>query len=559
MVEIRNRGELAAFLNGKLAELAPIIAVRAALRIFPLSRDREQSGNSLLPTARALFVSRTALQYDCRDAIDSALVAASALKTVGSAIYATRAAAATYALGKHLGIGDAMETVEAVADAAYSSGNLRNVAYNEAYQRSLLSARESLSESEARGDASSFASDGVLSSSKGARRAIWKSVEDDVSFLVREVGDLYSAHRLLLAPLWMGRPYRNILICWENLKRQLLASPQMNWQPWGEWYDACLRGGTTAFSELTERENAAFCMRLSAETNGFWSREIQVVNRDILDRLAALRIPAIPEQMAGPLETFERQGKVARQPSSPPDDPKGTLHSARQALIESIDDFETTFPTHNHAGLRCAFVRLRDGLGADYDSFDVIRVGSAAERLQGFALKADEIFLPDMAVEVVAFNVNLGRTLASAEIWADFCKGLNSDIDPTERDIGAVKDVASALMKTDALEDEVKLELDYEMLAADWEDGRPRERKILTRGVMNVLATMSRIALDGLKAGGRALGDGVKEGLKRGSEAVVVGIFMMMSAQLYQLAGQSPMFAFLAPVLNYLSGFGKKS
>ncbi len=243
---------------------------------------------------------------------------------------------------------------------------------------------------------------------------------------------------------------------------------------------------------------------------------------------------------------------------SAPDDPKGALHSAREALIDSIDDFEAAFPSHNHSGLRQALVRLRAALGADYQHFDVIRAGAAAERIHRFALKADEIFLPEMAVEVVALNVNVGRTLGNSADWGEFCRGLDDDADPLGTDIEAVKEVSQELVKTDALEDQVKEELNYEVLAADWEDGGSRERKILMRGVMNVLATMSKIALDYAKLVQGAAGEGHKEGIKDITKAATVGAFTALSASLLSLAGQSPMFAFLVPVLTYLSKFASK-
>lgn len=520
MVEIQDTFQLEEFLEGKPAEWVSLLAVRAALRTLPNWRTPDQRSDLTLQLFRAMFVCKAILQWPSLDMRRRAYDAAD--EVYNATVTAQRA----FALSGAVAVYSSARAIDAVA---------RSSGYSKDRDRSHYAAI----------DAIEYTND-------------WKSIGRDAFALERGSGDPNNLRNRLCAPLWEDAVDRDDEKFWEEMKADLLTRRDESWTIWIEWYERILAGQRTAFSGVTPEADKEFCVRLATEPDEFWGRDVSVVNAEIAERLNTLRPPDVPVQAPGPLITYERDGRVARQLPSPPDDPKGTLHSARQNLIDAVDDFEMAFPSHNHFGLKQTLVRLREALGADYDQFDIIRAGTAAERLQGFALRADEIFLPEMAVEVVALNVNIGRTLGNSGDWREFCHGLDNDADAGVVDIQAVKEVGQALIKTDALEDEVKQELNDEVLAIEWEDAGPRDNKILTRGVMNVLATMSKIGLDYAKFVQGAAGEGHKDGIKKIAETATVGAFMGLAALLLPLAGQSPMFAFLVPVLSYLSKFADK-
>lgn len=552
MVEISNREDLKSFLKDKPFEWAQIIACRAALRVLPLWRTTRERHDSTLKIFRTLFVSRVASSWLSHDLSDAASLAGGMLN-------------AGEATGDSRYVVDLV--VRAAIEAAYAADP--SEARGDPVSYAIAQAAEAIDTSAAAfaaraASAARAAGSGARVADVSARRAVWLQVSHDATLLERGGNSFSDFRQVIISKLWgSGAPTIGFQSGWQSLKYELVSREGEFWQEWVNWYERVLAGEAVLFSGLTEEDDKAFSVQLALQPDSFWGRNAAVVNNEIHGWLNALRFPEIPPQAPGALLTYERNGRVARQLPSPPDDPKGTLHSARRSLIESVDDFEAAFPSHNHSGLKQTLVRLREAFGADYDQFDIIRAGAAAERLQGFALRADEIFLPEMAVEVVALNVNIGRTLGNSEDWREFCLGLDSDADPAEPDIDAVVAVGEKLIATDALEDEVKAELKDEMLPfivpLEGDRGRSRERKILMRGMTNVLATMSKIALKGCKAVGSAMSTGALEGVKKGSEAIVVGIFMAIAAQLYQLAGQSPTLAFLAPALNYLSTFAKKS
>jgi len=336
VVEISGRDQLTTFLEGKPVEWARVIAVRAAMRILPVWRTPEGRSDLTMAVFRALFISQTMSLWPSRQislaAISAAAAAEAAAYFAADTGYATAAYASAYA-------------AEAAAEMNASAYAVRAAACSIAV----------------RGDS--------------AEGDLWRQIGRDAEALLTAGNDTEIAQAVLVKPLWTGAGSSRMTKGWPALSSNLLSRKHEAWEIWVDWYDGAFAGQPTIFSGLASEVHESFCVQLAVETEAFWARDAAAINTDIKDRLEALRVAVIPKQLFGPLVTFERDGKVARQLPSPPDDLKGNLHSAREALVESIDDFEAAFPSHNHSGLRQALVRLRMALGADYQQLDIIRAG----------------------------------------------------------------------------------------------------------------------------------------------------------------------------------------
>jgi len=534
-VAISNSSQLKNFLVGKPVEWGRIVAVRAAMRVIPWWLYFADNQRTILLLFRTLFTAMTVARwgepegpfFQMRQGVSSAA-------------------------------DEAQKSDEAAYFACFSTF-FANTAVDRIFKKEFY---ESVSSAVNNAAICASTINGVAGIGIEESDEFWRQVKVDFRLIENGGANIYEDGGIFTSPLWESqKPLASFTQNWSKMKAALLARGDL-WSVWVQWYERILVGENVCFSGISKDSAKDFCVQLAGEIDKWWERDAYTVNGEIIGRINALITANVPSQAQGPLVTFEREGRVARQLAQAPADPRGRLHSAREALIESIDDFDAAFPSHNHSGLRQALVRLRGALGADYQQFDVIRAGAAAERIQGFALKADEIFVPEMAVEVVALNINVGRTLGNSEGWGEFCHGLDREPEPDGEDINAVAEVGQKLAESDAVEDEVKEELKDELLPfilpleGDW--GRPRERKILMRGVTNVLATMSKIALDYAKFVQGAAGDGHKDGIKKVTEAATVSFFMGLAALLLPLAGHSPMFAFLIPVLTYLSKFAQK-
>lgn len=265
----------------------------------------------------------------------------------------------------------------------------------------------------------------------------------------------------------------------------------------------------------------------------------------------------IPHQLQAPLQTFERNDHVAMEP--PTIFVSRTTRfrtSGHAAILEALDDFAVSFPAHNHPSLGLALNRLRSGLGADVDSMDVVRVGTATERINQYAIRADEMFLPDMAAEVSALNASLSTNLAHFDEWAQYKNGLRGDPEVSDTSLKFAQAVLTELVKSDVLEQPVREELETEIIPftmpLEGEVGTEIERKSFFRSLSNVLSTTTSMAVRYCKVLGKNLGEGHLETFKDIGKAATVTFFIGGANYLTALATGHPLFAFLVPALKFI-------
>jgi hypothetical protein len=379
LAEIKNIGELAAWLRTQPREVSVAFAARVALRVLPILHDSRVQGfkvdffaDIVLPVFRATGVAWAVAKYPHQAAKREAAT---------YAVAAIRAATAIHAA--------------ADADAAIAAARSTHAAYNASPSLRL----------------------NVSLAAKEAVAAFWSAVSDDAR-LVEEGGEIAfmefrghiaaTASRIAGSPLWpQGQP-DELQTLWQELKAALLAMKQ-DWQVWTIWYDDRLAGRVRA----EERELAY--VRIE---EALWQQGPAVVNAEIKRRIEELEphhhevqqdtgsiafgsgsasmsvtehaprdpLPPEPSPELGPvLQVTERGLEIISQPSGDDFDVdlQKALHDRLRRLLPTLTDathkVDNKYPALDHV-----VSEYSDLIARPFDQLDVASLWAVGTGLLAF-------------------------------------------------------------------------------------------------------------------------------------------------------------------------------
>ena len=268
--EIDSREALEAWLKDKPAEWAQAIAVRAALRVFPLafqvhavpneSFDTARKHGLILQVFRANFISRLDRKFPGHEkAAATAYAAAYAGYARAAAVYAATAAAPAYTTA-----------AAAAADAAYARAT--------AYARVTA-------------DAADAAAAAAYAAARGAAAATWEAISRDCHLL----SQLGESGGLVDQPLWLSdvrgkASYRANFPPWvrEPFDRFAARDEVKNgpWQLIVDWYRAILPNSRNARTRSLFGEAADIA--IATQPDEFWTITEQRSAEDILSEIAEI-------------------------------------------------------------------------------------------------------------------------------------------------------------------------------------------------------------------------------------------------------------------------------
>lgn len=559
------------WLADKPTAFAQALAVRAALRVWPMIASYGVENLTLL-CGRALLVADSANIHLPTETI--AFFATNVVQTAASILVN---------VDKDIRVAPASSAVLAARNAAVAAISAANTAAGGSSARIFEGAGATFVKAKA-------AADEIDADVTNAALA---ALAADAGLLTDNEPPEFLPQALMARALWPNGMPKAMQKNWMSMKAQLRIWGH-DWDIWEDWYEQRLSGSDYAFARLPVAQDQATFSILTAD-NAFWARSPALVNADIKARLDAekARLPTlptgsnsprneedegaklegigdikVPDQLPGPLMTFERQGRIARQPLSSQLQIAALEHrqsrgSARTAIVEALDDFDTNFPSHNHSALARALVRLRAALGQTAADIDVVRLGIASERIKEYASRADDIFVAEMAAEVVALNTNLGRNLRQFEEWRAYVDGLAVDPAPSDEAVEAAQQFIAAMVRADALEPEVVAEIQAEIepltMPLEGESGTTVERKTFMRSVRNILVTVCSSVINLATKIGGAYGEGALEGVKAlGKSTILVGVWGGVT-YVAILATTHSSFSFLAPFMRILEKIADKA
>lgn len=270
-VAISSREELIAWLKRKPLSWAPVIALRAALRVLPITCDPDVSNDRRVDPRLPLVVFRA-----------SAVLSGASQTQSGDHPTLSRLAltAAAQAAVDANGIGH-----PAFADAAYAASNARASDSFAASDASALAAARAADSSYA---ASAFSVARSLATATADAAVVWAALSGDCSQLQ---GGIAPA-ALLAQPLWMERPdwFHEL---WDRAARWL-SRPEHGFAIWREWYFDRLEGLPHAFDRFDAAADEAFYRWIIEHDDDWWKRDPATVNADIAAKVETLRRPALP-------------------------------------------------------------------------------------------------------------------------------------------------------------------------------------------------------------------------------------------------------------------------
>lgn len=332
MAGISSRQELADWLEGQKREVAVVLALRAALRVLPLTaQDPRMSGDASdgrrfairqIRTFRALFACAAVLRFSSDAAIRDAAVAF-------AADAADAAAAVVFALAA-----DATAAAAAAAYAAYAAVAATNPP------------------------------------DRGA--VIWRAVNRDIAMLA-DGADLARAELWPDgAPDWANEH-------WAKLKPWLEARRGGHWRFWTGWYEARLRGGAM---------DAELQRAIALIPDADWKKSPAHVNKIILALVEKHRKPApkLPPQGPGAHFTISADGIVR---FAPPEelDAQGnhlpilrSLHPDLRELAQSLVE-QLGVGNIPHANLRDRAKAYQELIALPLEEIDFHRLYAAGLRL----------------------------------------------------------------------------------------------------------------------------------------------------------------------------------
>ncbi len=264
-VEITSSVELEKWLEDKPEEWAQVIALRAALRTFPLLCDPSEFNDLEVDVQKTLsFIFGMALSTgDCSFEIKSDFI----MKSTDAHLLDQS--------GELVGNRPLHNAMSAASETVYL------LAYPWQNKMSAANAVEM----------------GAMAiADKSARLAFWQSVSDDCHALGQNV----SARTILKRQLWKNRPN------WFDLKwlaaTSWLSGSNLGFEIWREWYYGRLEGLSHAFANFDADADEAFYKQILSYDDDWWSREPREVNADIKELVDSLR--KLQDTNAGPVDFF---------------------------------------------------------------------------------------------------------------------------------------------------------------------------------------------------------------------------------------------------------------
>jgi KAP family P-loop domain len=324
-IEMKDADQLVTWLEGKPREWGVTLAIRAALRVLPLTHQILQSSASpelqkrlMLTAYRAAFVGWAGRLHHFDDPSSPTYAA---LRAASASAYAA-ADADAYAAGSI-----------AYADAAAAAA--RTAAY--------AAAAGSAASADAAAAAASAASAASIVAAASAA-ALWESITADASWLLNDSSS--SSDELVTQPLWLNEvrddPKYNVnLPPWARTPfdtfDQSAWVQQGLWGVWTEWYRGVLahKQASIARSRFGEKADVAIALK----DDSFWSRDPDVVTAEIAEiagyRPRRIRDPsnkdgssAAPEKVEDPPAPATDQQQA---PAGPPDAEKPDVNIGFQS------------------------------------------------------------------------------------------------------------------------------------------------------------------------------------------------------------------------------------
>ena len=540
MVEIRSVGNLEAWLQDKPSSFAQMIALRTAMRALPCLDPRLRMPNDVLAYFRTLYFFWCALRFP------GELRPVTAVETVSGIEFLTRNAESEF--NRYRSDGD----IRLARDAALRTA-LRRATH------SFVSIGNSYIGNGA--DATSYA----INAGADYVSEFWDGINEDIAVLNinAHVGDELAVAAVVQSAC-LAYPRSRLLAAWRALKGDLLElGPE--WDVWLGWYDLRASGTPSVFG-LQDPMDREVALSIARKGEGFWAADTFAVNHNIMTAIDAARITqetllvqerAIPDQQLAPLITEERDGIVVRA-KRPFNDTQAlpVASSFRRAVLDSIEDFEFSFPAHNHRTLIVILGRLQDALGLSLSEMNILSVGIVAERLNQFARRAEDECGAAMAGEVLALSITLHDGLGHFEEWRLF--KAQSVLDPQIPSdlIEKAGAAISKLANPDVIAADVTVELTEELSAlvtSDAVGGTDLQRSSYLRGVSNVLSTLAKIALKAIKNFGADSYAGIRKGTETAGKVTAVFLLASATTELIALTGAStPWFGWLVAFVEFL-------
>jgi hypothetical protein len=532
MPDITNHIEFEHFLERKPISWAQILACRIGLRVLAWCWPGQAETYLPLAIFRSVGISWSALNLPMED------LRLSASDAIGFFVRANIMAA----------VGAARDVARAAVEAVIQP----NVAVDAAIRSAGISLRHDIE--------------------------TWKNISADANWLEQQSAADTAAEHLGWQPLWLEGVPDLFDKAWQASKNSM-QTPLYGVRLWADWYQRRIDGRRTAF-DLPIVEDQLLQLRIFTQPNEFWRREPAIVHDEIRIWMEEERAhvetsvdsgaPEVPAQRPNELQTFERDGRVARlqlPPQSVDSEQESRRRAAWQATRVALTDYQAAGPVDNWPRLNRMTERLDSATGKDFESLNPVGLGVQAAYLQQYALRADEFLLADRAADLVALNTVIGSFLPQFPEWIAYLADADARPSVPAAALTIATEVVAEIKQNDGFEADVKTPLvqmreDAIDEASAHDPDLPvsatyRQRFLV--GLDNALATAAKIALQFTKDCAKHSGDGVKNAFQKGSEQATLAFFWAVGAQLMILAGAMPEFAWLLPLLAFLKNNAPKS
>ncbi|MGN6365854.1 hypothetical protein [Asticcacaulis taihuensis] len=393
---------------------------------------------------------------------------------------------------------------------------------------------------------------------------VWREFNSDLHWLEPQiaVSSSVAASSLMRMPLLLDKvkQHDQYFVAVQKFSEQNMLEDE-NWAFWMDWFESRLNASRLDIPGLNIDVHGPEIM---AKPEAFWLRVPSLVNKDIVMITSAGDEGIdIPDQLRSPIETYIENDRVRRRHADPLanfDQSKvSQIKSAHATALEAIADFETIHNCQNHPGFLQAIGRLKEALGETVADLDVVRAGLVAQRIQENAIRANEIFMPETAADVVYLNTVLQININQFTDWSAYVSDALQDPALTDQTKQLELLLSKRITSSPALHDSTANAL-VELTAIAHEASDADNQNSLVwagfdRSLTNVMSTASK---DAVAKEGRAPGfyqqlkdtaaDGLKEGTKELTKKMVVG----SGDLLFELGKTTIRWGWILPVLNYL-------
>ena len=475
MVDFSNRNEAERWFRGQSREVCIAMAVRMALRVFPLCapyilvNPSSRSDVFILPILRALAPPFVAGIWPTR----------------GGEVRSAAFAAVPVARAAVLDAAKAAP-VRAEADAAAAAAAF-----------------------------AAFADPADVFAAAATAKAA-AATADAADAAAIEAG--VTAAALCRVPLWPDTIPDKIAEDWSRLS-DLLLDLDPNWSVWTEWYDDRLRGTDNPRSRPLIEELEVERALIPDED---WGKGAAHVNALIVEIEAKYRAKVPEQKPASAQFEWQDDGKLHVLPAPPPEARSAAqeerLRQAWAAQEEHLSALEQVLRTGNFRALDPVLASYRKALGTGYEDLNVIALGVHGARVESFASRADNLLMEAPASELVSFAGSHGMFVRQFDVWHDW--QADSEGAPKTEEVVAIAQTArqiaaeSGFVDADALEEAAQ---SVELVTVD-DDAKAEIQpanaalRNARRVVGNALSKFLGPILERVKKGSL---DGLEEGCKR--------------------------------------------